>query len=232
MIRIRRPRAPHLSARTLLAALAVAPLLAACSVNGGSGYDNSAPSATDDLAPIATAHRVAAPGLSGTTLTGGHDSLAAYKGHVVVVNIWSTTCPPCRAEAPGLARVAAATRAQGVRFLGIDTRDYTRDQGVAFQKRFAIPYPSLFDPYGRQVLGFPKGSVNPQSVPATVVIDAQGRIAARALHVLSEADVRRLLKPFLPASPAGSPPAASAPASASVSASASASAAPAASTRT
>lgn len=202
----------------MLAALAVAPLLAACGGGGGSGGGSggSASAGTDDLAPIAAARRVAAPDLAGSTLTGGRDSLAAYKGHVVVINIWSSNCGPCRAEAPGLAAVAASTRAQGVRFLGIDTRDYSRTNGAAFAKRFALPYPSLFDPSGRQVLRFPRNSVNPQSVPATVVIDAQGRIAARALHILGEADLRRMLRPFLPASPS-SPASASVPASASAS---------------
>lgn len=188
--RVRWSRTP----RTLLVASAVAPLLAAC---GGGGGSTSA--GTDDLAPIAATRRVAAPDLAGSTLSGGRDSLAAYKGHVVVINIWSSNCGPCRAEAPGLAAVAASTRAQGVRFLGIDTRDYSRTNAAAFAKRFALPYPSLFDPSGREVLKFPRNSVNPQSVPATVVIDAQGRIAARALHILGEADLRRMLRPFLPA---------------------------------
>jgi thiol-disulfide isomerase/thioredoxin len=213
----------------VLAALAVAPLLAACGgggSNGGSGGGGSAPAGTDDLAPIAVARRVAAPDLAGTTLTGGHDSLAAYRGHVVVVNIWSSTCGPCRAEAPDLAAVAASTRAQGVRFLGVDTRDLGRSNAAAFAERFALPYPSLFDPYGREVLKFPRGSVNPQTVPATVVIDAQGRIAARALHVIGAADLRHMLRPFLPAqspsAPASAPgstrsasPASASPASAS-----------------
>ncbi|SEF94292.1 Thiol-disulfide isomerase or thioredoxin [Actinacidiphila yanglinensis] len=218
--RTRRARVP----RTLLVAAGLAPLLAACGLGGGSHGNGGG--VTDDLAPIAVADRVAAPDLTGSTLTGGQESLAAYKGHVVVVNIWSSTCGPCRAEAPGLASVATSTRAQGVRFLGIDTRDGGRANAAAFQKRFALPYPSLFDPFGREVLKFPKGSVNPQSVPATVVIDAQGRIAARALHIVDEADLRHMLRPFLPAS-ASAPSSASSPPAAPSSAPAAPSSAPA-----
>lgn len=146
---------------------------------------------------IAAAERPAAPDLSGGTVTGGRDSLAHYAGDVVVLNIWSSTCGPCRMEAPGLASVARQTYGEGVRFLGIDTRDLSKAAAAAFERRFAIPYPSLYDKDGAFVLRFPRGSVNPQSYPATVVVDRQGRIAARALRPLGEADLHAMIDPLL-----------------------------------
>jgi thiol-disulfide isomerase/thioredoxin len=130
-------------------------------------------------------------------VAGGRDSLAHYKGDVVVVNIWSSTCGPCRTEAAGLAEVSRATYAKGVRFLGIDTRDLSRPSALAFEKRFGVNYPSLYDSPGRLVLRFPRGSVNPQSYPATLVVDRRGRIAARALRPVGEADLHAMIDPLL-----------------------------------
>ena len=45
---------------------------------------------------------------------------------VVVVNIWGAWCGPCRGEAPELERAYAATRGDGLRFLGINVRDHVR----------------------------------------------------------------------------------------------------------
>jgi len=145
---------------------------------------------------LKSAERKAAPELSGETVDGGRASLAAYKGKVVVVNVWGSWCAPCRAEAPNLAKVAAADAAKGVQFLGINTRDLERSNAARFDKRFGIPYPSLYDPYGKLILEFPKGSLNPQSLPATLVIDRQGRVAARALKALSEDDLNQLINPI------------------------------------
>ena len=54
--------------------------------------------------------RPAAPDISGTTLTGQHLSLSAYRGSVVVLNFWGSWCAPCRAEAPDLTALATDLR--------------------------------------------------------------------------------------------------------------------------
>ena len=49
-----------------------------------------------------------------------------------------------------------------------------------------MPYPSLFDPSGRTLLAF-RGTLRPNSIPSTVVIDRQGRVAASILGELTSA---------------------------------------------
>jgi thiol-disulfide isomerase/thioredoxin len=182
--------------------LALALLLTGC---GGGSTAPTGAAAADAAAPavIGAADRVAMPDLSGDTVSGGHDSLARYKGDVVVLNIWSSTCAPCRAEAAGLAKVARAAYPRGVRFLGIDTRDQSRAAAAAFEKRYGVTYPSFYDPPGRLILSFPRGSVNPQSYPATVVVDRGGRIAARALRPVGEEDLHAMIDPLLAEPAAG-----------------------------
>jgi thiol-disulfide isomerase/thioredoxin len=173
--------------------------VASCSTSSsaaGSGNSNFI-GGSGEINIVDAADRKPAPDISGKTVTGGQDSLAAYKGKVVVVNIWGSWCAPCRAEAPNLAKVANADKSKGVQFLGINTRDLDVSNAERFDKRFDVPYPSLYDPYGKLILRFPKGSLNPQSLPATMVIDRQGRVAVRALKPLSEDDLHKIIDPIV-----------------------------------
>ena len=47
------------------------------------------------------------------------------------------------------------------------------------------------------MLRFKKGTLNPQLIPSTLVIDRDGKIAARALEALSEENLLKMLKPVL-----------------------------------
>ncbi|MFD9727688.1 TlpA disulfide reductase family protein, partial [Streptomyces sp. NPDC059072] len=86
-------------------------------------------------------------------------------------------CGPCRAEVDDLARLGESTRSQGVRFLGINTRDRDRAAARSFVRAHGIDFPSLHDPDGELLLRFPPALLNPQTIPSTLVIDRRGRIA-------------------------------------------------------
>ncbi len=74
-------------------------------------------------------------------------------------------------------------------FVGVNTKDSGTDQGLAFQRRYDVPYPSLYDPSGRTLLAF-HGTLNPSAIPSTVILDKQGRVAA---SILGEVPSRRTL---------------------------------------
>jgi thiol-disulfide isomerase/thioredoxin len=150
-----------------------------------------------EIISVKPADRKPAPALGGKTVDGGTAQLSAYKGKVVVINVWGSWCAPCRAEAPNLARVAKADAAKGVQFLGINTHDPSPANAASFDARFDIPYPSFYDPYGKLILRFPKGTLNPQSIPSTLVVDRQGRIAARVLEATSVDELNRLIDPIV-----------------------------------
>jgi peroxiredoxin len=67
----------------------------------------------------------------------------------------------------------------------------------SFEKDKGVTYPSLFDPTGKLMLRFKKGTLNPQTIPSTLVIDRDGKIAARTLQALSEDKLREMLDPVL-----------------------------------
>lgn len=176
--------------------LALAAAACSSSSSGSSSGSSNFVGGSGQITMVKPADRKPAPAISGKTVAGGQDSLAAYKGKVVVVNIWGSWCAPCRAEAPNLAAVAAAEAPKGVQFLGINTRDLDVSNAQRFDKTFGVTYPSFYDPYGKLILRFPKGSLNPQSLPATLVIDRQGRVAVRALKALSEDELRQMVDPI------------------------------------
>ncbi|WP_171112603.1 MULTISPECIES: TlpA disulfide reductase family protein [Streptomyces] len=190
------------SRATLLAtsgAAVAALLLSACGSGGtsGGGGDTNFVAGADGIDTVDKGERTAAPDLSGKTIDGKQLDVADYKGKVVVLNVWGSWCAPCRAEAKNLETVYQDTKDQGVQFVGINTRDTSTGPALAFEKEFGVTYPSLYDPTGRLMLRFEKGTLNPQAIPSTIVIDRDGKIAARTLQPLSEDKVREMLDPVL-----------------------------------
>ena len=129
--------------------------------------------------------------LSGGTLTDDVLDLADLRGDVVVVNVWGSWCVPCRIEAPVLARVSQEYREAGVSFVGVNVKD-NRAAAVAFEEEYGIAYPSIEDTDGRAVLALSQ-YVPASAVPVTLVLDRDGRVAARVLGAVREATLRALL---------------------------------------
>ncbi|MCC9307195.1 TlpA family protein disulfide reductase [Kitasatospora sp. RB6PN24] len=182
------------------AATAVASVLAGCSAfgsPGGTGQSGFVAAKGSAIATVARGHRLDAPDISGKTVDGRSADLAGYRGKVVVVNIWASWCDPCRGEAKGLESLWEKYRGQGVQFLGINTRDGDPANAVAFERDKGVTFPSLYDPDGVQILKFPKGAFDPQSIPTTLVVDRDGKLAARVLGGQSEATIESMLRPVL-----------------------------------
>lgn len=166
----------------------------------GTGPSSGAPAAhpadTGAITAFPAGERAAAPDLTGESLGGEPLRLADHRGSVVLLNVWGSWCEPCKAEAPNLRRAFDRTKDRGVRFLGLNTRDRSVGSAKDFERRYGITYPSFYDPEGRLVLRF-EGQLPPQVIPSTVVIDRQGRIAARAVKALSEREILGMLAPVI-----------------------------------
>lgn len=180
-----------------LAALVALALLAGCS--GGAGGDAVAGqgyiSGAGTVTTMAATDRDDPVRLEGTTLEGEPFDVRDHRGEVVVVNVWGSWCPPCIAEAPALQEVWTGTRSLGVQFVGINTRD-NPSAARAHEKRFGVTYPSIDDDGGRVLLAL-RGSLPPNAIPSTIVLDRNGRVAARVLGQVRAATLRALVSDAL-----------------------------------
>jgi peroxiredoxin len=122
---------------------------------------------------------------------GTTDSLANYRGKVVLVNLWATWCPPCREEMPALERLYREERDRGFVVLGIDEGE---SAGVAekFARKLGVTFPLLIDEgqqYGR--------AYSAQGLPTSVLVDQSGRIIKGVDGEMTFAQMRALVLPAL-----------------------------------
>ena len=175
--------------RTIAAAvLAAALLLTGCSANdplaeqyqsgSGQGYVSG-----DGLDEIPPAERDEPVVFSGAAIDGSSVDSQELAGSVTVVNFWYAACPPCRLEAPILAQLSEEYG--DVEFIGVNTRDYA-DQARIFEQEYGITYPSILDVDSASVQLAFAGSVPPNAVPTTLVLDREGRVAARISGVIQD----------------------------------------------
>jgi thiol-disulfide isomerase/thioredoxin len=181
-------------ARRATAAMVAAALLALPGCSGGSTSsvaDQGFISGDGTVTQLAVSKRTDPVEFRGTTLQGKPFDLRSLRGDVVVVNVWASWCAPCIAEAPGLQRVHAQTEAEGVRFIGINTE---ADQAAAraHERRFGVTYPSLAEDGGRVLLRL-RGSLPPTATPSTLVLDRNGRVAARVIGRVGASTLQSLV---------------------------------------
>jgi thiol-disulfide isomerase/thioredoxin len=185
--------------RAIFAAL-LASLVVVLSACGGGGASNATAgqgfvAGDGSIVLLDPDQRVAAPDFTGTTLTDESFALAEHRGEVIAINVWASWCGPCRAEAPALEAVWTQNRANGFLMLGLDTRD-SLAAAQGFVRNYAITFPSVVDTDGQIQLLF-AGSLPPQAIPSTVIVDKQGRVAARVLGPTSQATLQGLIDSLL-----------------------------------
>lgn len=174
-----RPRA-----LTLLAAVAL--LAVGCSVSSAADCDRIA-GVRPGLCPIAADARQPAPP-DAVRVLGSEDelSLGDLAGRVVVVNFWASWCGPCRVEQPDLNEAFGLLPDDEVAFVGVNIED-TEVNALAHEREFSMPYPSLYDPDNRFASRF--AGIGPRTIPSTIFLDVDGRVAARVFGVIGTSEV-------------------------------------------
>ncbi|GAA4931496.1 hypothetical protein GCM10023224_09350 [Streptomonospora halophila] len=187
--------------RVLAAAAAAVSLAAGCaqsgtaqsSGGGGESQEDRYVAGDGSSTAFAPGDREPAPEVSGETLGGEAVSLADYRGDVLVLNFWASWCGPCRSEVPVLNEVHAENKDAGVAFLGVNIKD-DRAAAQAFEENQDVEYPSLYDQPGKVAQAF-RDTVPPAAIPSTLVVDRQGRIAARVIGETSYNELSELVEP-------------------------------------
>ncbi|GAB3684899.1 hypothetical protein GCM10028814_24160 [Angustibacter aerolatus] len=186
--------------------LAAAAVLAGCgdgsdtvagqAAGGGNAQQYTSQDGAVEAIPVAKRSTVL--DVRGTTLEGKPLDTASDRGHVVVLNTWGSWCPPCNAEAPDLQKVFSERQGDGVRFVGIALREEPATS-LAFQRKFKIGYPSLAWDGGQVLLQLEGKAPAP---PTTLVLDRQGRLAARVLGKVDASTLDGLVEDVLAEAPA------------------------------
>ncbi len=173
--------------KLFLVAIASTLFLTGCGSGGVSkASENSFVSGNGAAVVIDAKNRQVAPDISGKTLDG--TSFTLDKSRFTVINVWASWCAPCRAEAPIFQDFASKN--SSISFVGILTRD-NLSAARAFTQRFAITFPSLVD--DSLIVKF-RGSLTPNAIPTTLVIDNQGKIAARISGAVTVAGLQKVLE--------------------------------------
>lgn len=179
---------------TAFAAVGVVGILAACTGKdavGGNGDGFRFVSGTKFGTTYPAAQRKPAGNFSSGMLDGkGTYSLSQDRGKVVVINYWASWCGPCVTESPQFDLVYRDYKAKGVDFVGVDTKD-ARSKAQYFVKDNDISYTSVFDEQGQTAVEL--GKIPALSLPFTVLIDKQGRVAGVYLKPMAPKDIEPLL---------------------------------------
>jgi len=122
---------------------------------------------------------------------GRDQSLAQWKGKILVVNFWATWCAPCREEMPMFMRLQDAQRAKGVQFVGIavDNVDKVRQ----YASDLKLNYPTLIGGFGAMELSKTLGN-SVMALPFTVIVDRSGKVAHTQLGPLKEEQLQSILR--------------------------------------
>lgn len=141
------------------------------------------------------AERRPATPISAEPVSGGSTwELQAEAGNVVLLNTWGPWCAPCRAEVPYLQELSKDFAAVGLKVIGMATR--TNQAAVeAFVRKQGVTYMQLAD-YDSRIMVQLEG-VPSTTVPSTIFIDRQGRIAGWALGAVDEVLLRSIVKSLL-----------------------------------
>lgn len=133
-----------------------------------------------------------APNFDVVSMDGKAASLTRFHGEIVVLNLWASWCPPCRAEMPDLQRFYATYRSRGVVVVGIDQGESIERAG-AFARSLRIGYPIFVD--DRQQYGRVYAALG---LPTTILINRAGIVERGFDGPLTYDQIRQAVEPLLP----------------------------------
>ena len=119
------------------------------------------------------------PDFSAKDLLGNPLSVSKYEDKVVLVDFWATWCVPCVAELPNIIKAYNKHHSNGFEVIGISL-DQDEQKLKSFLKAKEIPWPQYFD--GKEWQNKLATKYGIDSVPATFLLDRQGRIIGQDLH--------------------------------------------------
>lgn len=130
-----------------------------------------------------------APPFTLSDAQGNDVSLARFRGKKVVLNFFTTWCPPCQEELPEIEQFAKETEGRNVVTIGINltSEESGKEAVLSFLKQAGIHYPILFDDKGRV-----KDVYQIVVIPTTFIIDQEGKIEEKLVGPVSKEQLHSL----------------------------------------
>jgi len=179
--------------RSVLAVVVTVGLLAVAGCSDLQGTDGKEWISGSSITVVEPGDRDAPVEAAGEDLDGDELAVEDYRGQVLVLNVYASWCPPCRKEMPLVGELAEAYPDDQVAFLGVNIRDSSRENAQAFLRGQEVDLPSFYDP-GSEVLLDLSDRLGAYSLPSTLVLDREGRLA---VLVLGEIPGARTMKDLI-----------------------------------
>jgi cytochrome c biogenesis protein CcmG, thiol:disulfide interchange protein DsbE len=147
---------------------------------------------SSDLSAVPVKVKYSAPELELTDTAGNPASLASYRGQVVLVNLWATWCPPCKAEMPALESFYRKHKDEGFVIVAINDGDPTADV-IQFVQEYGLSFPVWLDPkYIATEQAF-----RTLNLPSSFVIDRNGTIVLSWVGGINSKTLEKVVTPII-----------------------------------
>jgi peroxiredoxin len=145
-----------------------------------------------DLSVVPVNVKYPAPELELTDTAGNSSSLAAYRGQVVLVNLWATWCPPCKEEMPALESFYRKYKQDGFVIVAINDGDPAPDV-LQFVEEYGLTFPVWLDPaYIATEQAF-----KTLNLPTSYIIDRSGTIVLSWVGGINEKTLEDYVTPII-----------------------------------
>jgi thiol-disulfide isomerase/thioredoxin len=145
-----------------------------------------------DIASVPAEVQFDAPSLSLIDVHGIQHSLSDYRGQVVLVNLWATWCPPCKAEMPVIQNFYSKHQNDGFNVIAVEDGDPTADV-VAFVNQFGLTFPVWLDPTYQAT----DHAFKTPNLPSTYVIDRSGKVRLEWVGAINETNLEKYVTPII-----------------------------------
>jgi peroxiredoxin len=150
----------------ILVSLAVIALAVLFLLKQNNSYLNYSP-----LKPGHPAPDFSFPGLDGKMV-----SLADHRGHIVLVNIWATWCPPCVDEMPSMEKLYQELKGENFEILAVSIDALGIKAVAPFMKKYSLSFPALMDPDGAI-----KALYQTTGVPESFIVNQEGILVEKII---------------------------------------------------
>ena len=153
---------------------------------------------TDGAPPPSPREGFSAPDFTLDLLGGGEITLSELRGQAVMINLWASWCPPCRAEMPAIQNVYQDYKDQGLVVLAVNTTyQDSEPAAAAFVEEFALTFPVTLDRTGAV-----SNRYQLRGLPSTYFVDREGVIRSVVVGgPMSESLIRSKVQTILEETP-------------------------------